>query len=453
MAITTIDGRMINKISTVPGAVPTVAPSFDHTDGTWTELDIYEGELFYNVADEKLFTRFGMTIMELTTAGGGGSPALSAVLAAGNSTGGTNIELTGSDEITSSTTGNVIKLDQNTDGILLSSDGTTMADKYILLSDNVPGKSGSNILLSNVAGNIRSESNRFAVNAPSNAGILSDQIYFGTNSIDSYIEVNTSNVTIYADTGTSLILDAPTTIIQQTPVTDNTNTKVLARNAVSGNLEEVDVSSIPGTTPDLATVLAAGNSTGANDIVMTLDQGVISASGNAAIQVGYTGAPDDVAIASNTGSVNLVTGPTGSDINVNTYAGDINVTSVAELHIKGSSTGVDKEINMVSGYQEVKTTNGTNSTQLQISDAQAMIHSENSTVGMELIVEPIQVYVQTALGNLLFQVNDVGVVLPEFFTPTSSADTTGVLGQFSVDDNYIYVKTSAGWKRSALAAF
>ncbi|HEY0171514.1 MAG TPA: hypothetical protein VGB98_10860 [Pyrinomonadaceae bacterium] len=38
-------------------------------------------------------------------------------------------------------------------------------------------------------------------------------------------------------------------------------------------------------------------------------------------------------------------------------------------------------------------------------------------------------------------------------TPTSSADATGGTGDMRYDDNYLYVKTSAGWKRVALSTF
>lgn len=39
------------------------------------------------------------------------------------------------------------------------------------------------------------------------------------------------------------------------------------------------------------------------------------------------------------------------------------------------------------------------------------------------------------------------------YTPASSADANGNVGDFSWDDNYLYIKTSAGWKRSALSTF
>lgn len=39
------------------------------------------------------------------------------------------------------------------------------------------------------------------------------------------------------------------------------------------------------------------------------------------------------------------------------------------------------------------------------------------------------------------------------YTPTGTADANGNTGDFAWDDNFIYVKTSAGWKRSALSTF
>jgi hypothetical protein len=39
------------------------------------------------------------------------------------------------------------------------------------------------------------------------------------------------------------------------------------------------------------------------------------------------------------------------------------------------------------------------------------------------------------------------------YTPTSSSDTNGNVGDFSWDNNYLYIKTSSGWVRSALTTF
>jgi hypothetical protein len=53
----TQDSRIKIKRSTVAAEVPTVAPSDNHTDGTWDALDIYKGELFLNQVDNKLYIR------------------------------------------------------------------------------------------------------------------------------------------------------------------------------------------------------------------------------------------------------------------------------------------------------------------------------------------------------------------------------------------------------------
>lgn len=71
-----IDAKIVNKRSTVATETPTVAPSEDHTDGSWNDTDIYSGEFFINEADEKIFIRTGATIKELGVGGGGGGASL-----------------------------------------------------------------------------------------------------------------------------------------------------------------------------------------------------------------------------------------------------------------------------------------------------------------------------------------------------------------------------------------
>lgn len=46
-----------------------------------------------------------------------------------------------------------------------------------------------------------------------------------------------------------------------------------------------------------------------------------------------------------------------------------------------------------------------------------------------------------------------GVIVTETTVPASTATSTGMTREIRFDDNYIYVKTSAGWKRSALSTF
>lgn len=53
-------------------------------------------------------------------------------------------------------------------------------------------------------------------------------------------------------------------------------------------------------------------------------------------------------------------------------------------------------------------------------------------------------------NNAVFVPN---LVIVDSFTPTGTADATGTIGRITYDDSFIYVKTSVGWKRSALSTF
>ena len=56
MSLNPLDGRMRLKRSLLSGSTPTIGPSTDHTDGTWTATTmIYPGELYYNVPDDRLW--------------------------------------------------------------------------------------------------------------------------------------------------------------------------------------------------------------------------------------------------------------------------------------------------------------------------------------------------------------------------------------------------------------
>lgn len=54
--------RRLEKSSTTPGETPTIAPSADHTDGSWSARDIYPAELFVNKPDKKVYTSNGEEI-------------------------------------------------------------------------------------------------------------------------------------------------------------------------------------------------------------------------------------------------------------------------------------------------------------------------------------------------------------------------------------------------------
>jgi len=61
------NSRIQIKYSTIAGEVPTIPPSMDHTDGTWSPSDIYIGEFFCNVVDNTLFTRTLSGIIPLSS--------------------------------------------------------------------------------------------------------------------------------------------------------------------------------------------------------------------------------------------------------------------------------------------------------------------------------------------------------------------------------------------------
>jgi hypothetical protein len=65
------NSRIKIKTSSTTGEVPTVAPSGDHTDGSWGALDIYKGELFINLVDGKVFSRDDSGIFEIITSNSG----------------------------------------------------------------------------------------------------------------------------------------------------------------------------------------------------------------------------------------------------------------------------------------------------------------------------------------------------------------------------------------------
>jgi Head domain of trimeric autotransporter adhesin len=57
------------------------------------------------------------------------------------------------------------------------------------------------------------------------------------------------------------------------------------------------------------------------------------------------------------------------------------------------------------------------------------------------------------LGTALHRVKILGRLNVAPRTPTSGADASGLVGDIVADDNYVYAKTSTGWKRSAITTW
>jgi hypothetical protein len=57
-------------------------------------------------------------------------------------------------------------------------------------------------------------------------------------------------------------------------------------------------------------------------------------------------------------------------------------------------------------------------------------------------------------GDFITNVNLIpkGIVIPEY-TPTSSSDAYGIVGNFTRDENYLYIKCLNKWKRANLENF
>ena len=65
--------RLVQKYSTISGLTPTIPPSQNHNDGTWSDTDLYIGELFINTADNKIWMRTEDGIHQISGTGGTGS--------------------------------------------------------------------------------------------------------------------------------------------------------------------------------------------------------------------------------------------------------------------------------------------------------------------------------------------------------------------------------------------
>lgn len=55
MSINAIDAKIKIKGTSISNDVPVIGPSGDHTDGTWSSLDVYDRELFINTTDDRMW--------------------------------------------------------------------------------------------------------------------------------------------------------------------------------------------------------------------------------------------------------------------------------------------------------------------------------------------------------------------------------------------------------------
>ena len=108
------------------------------------------------------------------------------------------------------------------------------------------------------------------------------------------------------------------------------------------------------------------------------------------------------------------------------------------------------------GYIALQVTNATagNFSRIQMANTQLDIIA--SGIGgatlTEISMTDDEILMKNQLEDLI-TLNEDGLLIDKRYTPSSSLDTTGSQGQVTIDDNYVYVKTSTGWKRSLLLTF
>lgn len=68
MGLIVIDAKIKFKRSTIPGVVPVIGVSDDHTDGSWTDNMIYPGELFVNIPDQRVWIGVTAAVIEIFNA-------------------------------------------------------------------------------------------------------------------------------------------------------------------------------------------------------------------------------------------------------------------------------------------------------------------------------------------------------------------------------------------------
>lgn len=119
--------------------------------------------------------------------------------------------------------------------------------------------------------------------------------------------------------------------------------------------------------------------------------------------------------------------------------GDFGISTnnpLAKLHVRGASDTTDKalQINSLNNELFVVHNNGNS------------FFSGNVMLGIPGDTPSSKIDINDPTGYNSLRLRTT-------YTPTDTIDVNGQSGQISIDDDYIYVKTSAGWKRTALTTF
>jgi hypothetical protein len=140
---------------------------------------------------------------------------------------------------------------------------------------------------------------------------------------------------------------------------------------------------------------------------------------------------------SNTANGTIVTG-TGTQF-TNTF-------QIGDSITIGGQTVVISAIISDNSITTAAITNGNSGAVYTLSGGNRFHVKGNGNVGVGAVSPTSRLDVSAAKGYSQFR-------LRTSYTPASSTDTNGNIGDFAWDDNYLYVKTTSGWKRTTLSTF
>lgn len=223
-------------------------------------------------------------------------------------------------------------------------------------------------------------------------------------------------------------LDRTTTAIQNIAIGKGSQLV----NATSNGNVSVGVNTMPG--------LTSGN--GANVAVGTVAMyAVTTASRSVAVGQGALYSPNGVGANATLAAANNVAIGYNTGATDNTDPGGITVVGATS---RANLSGVAIGNAAVAGKNAVAVGAGTSAT----GEGSVAIGRDWTAVSASTTVNN-----EIKLGTALHTTKIVGRLNVAPRTPTSSADTQGAVGDITSDDSYVYVKTSTGWKRAALAAW
>ena len=154
-----------------------------------------------------------------------------------------------------------------------------------------------------------------------------------------------------------------------------------------------------------------------------------------------------------TGSTSFTNGLTANTLTVN----GINITG--DTYVSGGTynTGgtLTLSYNIGGGFQITGLTEDLNN------EISTLAEADEQTITLNLITNKIELKESVASpsgGTRTFQGNIIvnsgltanSFIINNSYTPTSSGDTFGSIGQLTWDDDYLYVKTNNGWGRTIL---